>query len=140
MDGRCQEKTVAFAKKLFVADYIDNITQPGMDKILAGGPHVVAPDEFLPTLRDWVRRKADISAHGHGSAQVLITAHCGCAGNPVPYEEHLEHLRAAKESVAAWGLFQEVRTAVFDDSWNLAEVTPYTRDRHKKHPRQNWLG
>lgn len=122
MDGRCQEKTVAFAKELFGTDFIDTITEPGMDKVLAGGPHAAADDGFLPALRDWVKVKAGISANGHGSKAILITGHMQCAGNPVSYEEHLAHLRAAGELVQSWNLFGDVRLAAFGDDWELKEV------------------
>ncbi len=119
MDGRCQAKTVIFAKKLFKAQHVDTITEPGMDKVLAGGAHAVADKEFLPHLRKWIKRKALISAKGHGSKHVLITGHMSCAGNPVSYEEHIAHLTAAKKSVGKWKLFEKIHVAVFDEKWML---------------------
>jgi hypothetical protein len=111
MDGRCQEKTIAYAKDIFGADFVDSITEPGMDKLLAKGERA-----------DWIKSKAEISAKGHGSMHALITGHCSCAGNPVSYEEHLADLSAAKDAVMEWGLFGDIRTAVFGEDWQLTAI------------------
>ncbi|HUQ30254.1 MAG TPA: carbonic anhydrase [Candidatus Paceibacterota bacterium] len=122
MDGRCQEKTIAYAKKLFGVDHIDTITEPGMDKILAGGTHAAATEEFLPQLREWIQKKTSISAKGHGSTQVLVTGHCSCAGNPVDFDQHTKDIKAAIETVHGWNLFIEIKGAAFDEQWEIKEM------------------
>ena len=41
MDGRTQEPIISWAKKAFEVDYVDAITEPGPDKILAEGPDIL---------------------------------------------------------------------------------------------------
>ena len=118
MDGRTQEKALAYAKQLFGTDYVDMITEPGMDGLLAGSHSVVETDEILSRV-EWIRAKADISANGHGSSQVVIFGHCGCAGNQVDINGHKEHLAKAKEAVQQWGLFKDVRTALFNEEFEI---------------------
>ncbi len=123
MDGRCQEKTVAFAKDLFGGEYVDTITEPGINGLLADGAHYgAASEELRMSLKDWVRAKAAISANGHGSKSILITGHLQCAGNPVSRDEHVAHLKEAADLVRSWGLFDDIRTAQFGDDWELALV------------------
>ena len=121
MDGRCQEKALAYAKNLFGADHIDMITEPGKDGLLAGTHSVVETDEILAKV-EWIRQKAEISAKGHGSKQVVIFGHCECAGNQVGLAEHKDHLRMAKKTVEGWGLFEEVHTAVFNENFEIEPV------------------
>lgn len=121
MDGRTQEKAVQYAKELTGAEHIDMITEPGKDGLLAGMHSVVQPDEILARV-EWIRAKAEISAKGHGSKQVVIFGHCECAGNQVGLEEHKEHLREAKKTVEGWGLFDEVHTAVFNEEFEVEKV------------------
>lgn len=120
MDGRCQQKTYALATELFGADAIDTVTEPGMNGILAGKPHPVFPESDMPTVLENIRRKAEISAKGHGSTSCLITAHCECAGNPGELSMHEEDLVRAKETVLGWGLFERVEIAAFDEGWDVS--------------------
>ncbi len=121
MDGRCQEKAYMFAQQASGADFIDMITEPGIDGLLSG-THSVVSAEDIPGKISWIRAKAEISAKGHGSKQCVIFGHCGCAGNQVTFEEHRAHLLAALEKVRGWGLFDEVRAAAFTEDWTLEEV------------------
>ncbi len=124
MDGPCQRKVLQFVDAEYGSDCEpDTITEPGLDKVLAGGLHAVASADFLPRLREWVRTKAGVSANGHGSREALIVGHCGCAGNPVSYAEHLAHLHAARTTVQDWDLFPNgVRVLAFNDRWELREI------------------
>lgn len=121
MDGRTQEKALAYTKQLFGTDYVDMITEPGKDGLLAGVHSVVEMDEILSKV-EWIRAKADISANGHGSKQVVIFGHCGCAGFVADLEGHKKHLKEARKTVEEWGLFEEVRTAVFDENFEVHPV------------------
>ncbi|MBA3789299.1 hypothetical protein H0X32_02810 [Patescibacteria group bacterium] len=123
MDGRCQEKALAYTKNLFENEAnVDMITEPGIDGLLAGTHSVVGPEE-IPARIEWIRAKAEISAKGHGSTQVMIFGHCGCAGNKVELDGHKEHLRLAKKTVEGWGLFKEVQIAVFNEAFEVEPVS-----------------
>lgn len=121
MDGRCQEKGLAYAKQLFGTEYVDSITEPGIDGILAGA-HDVVEAQNMSKVQEWIRVKADISANGHGSSQVIIFGHCGCAGVVTDLEGHKGHLREAKKTIEGWGLFKEIHLAVFDEHFDIQKV------------------
>lgn len=95
MDGRTQEPVISWMKIFCGAHYVNTITEPGPDGILAHGP---------AELIQSIRRRVEISVNAHGSKVVAVVAHGDCAGNPVSREEHLTHLAAALERVAGWGL------------------------------------
>jgi hypothetical protein len=121
MDGRCQEKALAYAKNLFGTDFVDSITEPGIDGILSGHHSVLKADE-LPAAIEWVKAKAGISAKGHGSKKCLIVGHCECAGNQTGFEEHQQHIMEAKATIEGWELFDEVHMAVFNPDWEIVEM------------------
>lgn len=122
MDGRCQAKASEYARNLFGAVHIDTVTEPGIDGILGGAAHPVFTSEELGLVRSLIEKKATVSAKGHGATQCLILGHNSCAGNPVEHEEHIFHLKNARNEVASWGLFNEIQLAVFDRNWNIAPI------------------
>ena len=95
MDGRVQRPVTEWLQKTFGVDYVDMITEPSPNKILAGRE---------PGATDSIRRRVDISVRVHGSQVVALVAHAECAGNPVPKSENLQHLREGIEAIRAWGL------------------------------------
>lgn len=95
MDGRTQEPIIYWAKKTFEVDYVDAITEPGPDKILAEGPD---------TLVESIKNRVMISVNKHGSQNVIVVSHHDCAGNPVSKEEHLDQLKKSVDVISSWEL------------------------------------
>jgi hypothetical protein len=95
IDGRVQRPVSDWMKMMFLARYVDTITEPGPDKVLTQGPR-----ESVESIR----RNVALSANAHGSRAVAIAGHHDCAANPVSKEEHLRLIRKAVEVVASWGL------------------------------------
>jgi len=95
MDGRTQEPIIYWAKKTFDVDYVDAITEPGPDKILAEGSD---------TLVESIKNRVMISVNKHGSQNVIVISHHDCAGNPVSKKEHLEQLRKSVDIISSWEL------------------------------------
>jgi carbonic anhydrase len=86
MDGRIQTRTIDQLMTRFGARHIDNITTTGAVRHLAGT--VTATGEGL-------LESLTVSINAHGTTQVAIVAHAGCAGNPVPDAEQKTQLRNA---------------------------------------------
>ncbi len=95
MDGRTQDPVSIWIKEKFGVEYVDAITEPGPDKILA--------DRTSP-LVDSIKARVDISVNGHGSKNIVIVSHDKCAGNPVSKAEHLAHLKKAMDTLKSWDL------------------------------------
>ncbi len=113
MDGRTQEPALKWIKEKFGVDYVDNITEPGPDKILAQG--------IQPNL-DSIKARAMISVYKHGSRNIVIVAHHDCAGNPVCKKEHADMVHKAVEVVRSWGLPASVQSVWIDRNWHVKEI------------------
>ena len=83
MDGRIQHAVVDWGRREFGVDYVDMVTLPGADRILA------------TDRRGRLRMAADVevSRQAHGSRQLVVASHADCAGNAVPDEEHQQMVR-----------------------------------------------
>lgn len=96
MDGRVQLPVINWMKENLSVDYVDMITEPGPDRILAEGSSFAAVDS--------IRTRVLISVDKHGSDTILMVSHGDCAGNPVSREEHEEHLRRSIARIESWRL------------------------------------
>jgi len=105
MDGRIQTRTLDQVMTRFGVRYVDNITATGAVKNFDGG---VTPtgEGLLDSLT--------ISKKAHGTNQVALVAHAGCAGNPVPDSKQKEQLRHARNVVAERFPEMEVIALFFD--------------------------
>lgn len=83
MDGRIQHAVVDWARREFAVDYVDMVTVPGVDRILA--------TDRRGCLR--VVSDLEMSRQAHGSRHVVVASHADCAGNPVPDVEHERMVR-----------------------------------------------
>jgi hypothetical protein len=95
IDGRAQLPVIAWVREMVSLDYVDMITEPGADGLLALRP---AAAEQL------VRPKVTLSLERHASPIVVIAAHYDCLGNPVTEAEHREHLKRAIDLLQSWHL------------------------------------
>jgi len=114
IDGRLQEPVARWLKDTYHLDYVDVITEPGADKLLATGDA-----EALAG----VRAKVEISIGLHGSTLVAIAGHHDCAANPVTAEEHQEHIRAALRTLRFWNIPTTIIGLWVDDQWQVHEVS-----------------
>ena len=113
MDGRTQEPIISWAKKTFEVDYVDAITEPGPDKILAGGPDA---------LVESIRNRVMISVNKHGSQNVIIVSHHDCAGNPVSKEEHLDQLKKSVDVISSWKLGVKTIGVWIGEDWKVNKL------------------
>jgi carbonic anhydrase len=84
MDGRVQLPVINWLKENLAVDYVDMITEPGPDKMLAEG---------AGAAQDSIKSRVLISVNKHGSDTILVAAHHDCAGNPVARAQHEMHVR-----------------------------------------------
>ena len=117
MDGRVQDAVAIFLRKKLGVDYVDAITEPGPDLILAENTDAAVVVN--------IKKRVGISLEKHGAKTVAIVAHADCAGNPVTKEEHLDQLQRAKETVANFGFEVEIILVWVDlinGNWVAEEV------------------
>ncbi|MCF8302043.1 MAG: hypothetical protein K9I94_02110 [Bacteroidales bacterium] len=87
MDGRVQLPVNEYLKKRYQVDYIDMITEPGPNGILAKMEN--------QTLISSIEGRINISVEKHASKGIAVIGHHDCAGNPVDKEEQNKHTRQA---------------------------------------------
>jgi hypothetical protein len=114
MDGRTQTPIAEFLKIRWGVDYIDMITEPGPNRILADGLDHAAIES--------IRRRVDVSKIHHGSRRIAIVGHHACAGNPADRDTQISHIRAAIDRVRSWGIWDEIIGLWVDESWAVQEV------------------
>lgn len=91
MDGRVQDAGNDFMKKTFNVDYVDVITEPGPNKILA--------DNSLEQIVKNIFNRVDVSVFSHGSNVIAIAGHYDCAGNPADKQTQDIQTTAAVELI-----------------------------------------
>lgn len=112
IDGRIQGPISDWIKTNYGTDYVDTITEPGLDKRIS---------EF-PEIADELRKKAVISIRAHKSRLVVVSGHAKCAGNPVTDEEHKIHITKGVQVVKAWDLGVDVVGVWVDQNWQVNPV------------------
>lgn len=81
-------------KENFKVDYVDLITEPGMDKVLSEGPWIEV---------ERIRDNLEISINAHDSHQVAVVGHFDCAANPVTICKHIQDIVKSTDTVKSWG-------------------------------------
>jgi hypothetical protein len=95
-------------------DYVDMITEPGPDRLLAEAKDLTACAS--------IRRRFKISINRHRSSLVAIAGHYDCAGNPSGKETQLEQILTAIKTLKSWNFEVEVIGLWVDESWEIHEV------------------
>jgi hypothetical protein len=114
MDGRTQVPVNQYLKKKYEVDYVDTITQPGPNKILAEGND----DAALGVIK----KMLEISIFGHDSRHIAIVGHADCAGNPADQQIQINQIEEAVARVKSWGFDAEIIGLWLDEDWVVSEV------------------
>ena len=114
MDGRVQDAVEKYMQKNYGVDYVDMVTEPGPNKILA--------DNSEKAVIENIKKRVEISVHHHGSKVVAIVGHFGCAGNPTEKEEQIKHLQVAKKTVESFNFPVEIILLWVDGDWRTVEL------------------
>jgi carbonic anhydrase-like protein len=111
MDGRIQIPLINWIKENFSVDYVDTITEPGIDKKVADN-----------TDLESIKTKVGISINKHESELIVVSGHYDCAGNPVSNEEHITQIKKGIEVISSWNLGVKVVGVWVDDTWKINTV------------------
>jgi hypothetical protein len=114
MDGRVQLPVIDWMKKYSTADFVDMITEPGPNKILAENHEI--------GLIHSLKKRVEISVVKHASTQIAIIGHFDCAGNPVNKETQLSQIKAAIHTIQSWGFQIPVIGLWVDDNWTVHKI------------------
>ncbi len=89
IDGRAQLPVINWITENYQVDYVDMITEPGMNGLLA--------DEDVNV--DEIMRKVDISRKVHNTHEIFVVGHFDCAANPVDKKTHHKHILRAVQRI-----------------------------------------
>ena len=114
MDGRVQHPVTEFLKARFGVNFVDKVTEPGPNRILAEGTDTHA----LASIEKRVR----ISIEAHQSVGIAVIGHHDCAGNPSPENEQERDTRAAVAVVQK--IFPNIPVIGLwvDANWQVSEL------------------
>ncbi|MFB5598148.1 MAG: carbonic anhydrase [Nitrosopumilaceae archaeon] len=111
MDGRIQVPLISWIKENNSVDYVDTITEPGVDKL--------ATDAYAV---EKIKSKVMISINAHGSNLVVISGHHDCAGNSVTKDEHLVQIKKWVDVINSWNLGIQIIGTWVNDRWQIEKI------------------
>ena len=112
MDGRIQLSMNDWIKKNYSVDYVDTITEPGVDKKICQSIDV-----------EQIKSKAEISIHKHKSGVIVVSGHHDCAGNPVSKEEHISQIKQDIQIIKSWNFDVPVVGIWFNENWDVEKIS-----------------
>ena len=136
ISGRVQLPVITYMKNTYGVDYVDMITAPGVNKLLAEGIYL--------TTTELIKKSADISVNGHGSRLIAIVGHHDCLGNPAANDVQWKQTLTAVRTVDSWAFNARVIGLWVDKTWRVSEVKDetknsplasrsFTEDSHDRH-------
>jgi hypothetical protein len=114
MDGRVQLPVIEYIKAEYGVDFVDKITLPGANRMLAEGGHEAELEA--------VKKRLVISIDIHGSKLIAVAGHHDCAGNPADRETQTAHTLAAIDLVRSWYPDLEIIGLWINESWEVERI------------------
>ena len=111
MDGRVQLPVVHWIKEQHRVDFVDVITEAGMDAVLAN------QDDIHEILRS-----IDISVNINGSTKLFVVGHFDCRGNPADQNTHHHQIISAVKRLKERWRRHEVSGLWVNDHWQVEIV------------------
>jgi len=113
MDGRVQLPVIEWIKGDSKAKYVDMVTEPGMDGILAD------MDRPVKQITDKIRFSID----RNNASAVFIVGHHDCRGNPVEGSVHNVQIIAGVKRLKAEFPNMPVHGLWVDRAWQVSRLT-----------------
>lgn len=115
MDGRAQLPVIEYLQERFNVDYVDSITEPGPNLILAQQNDINIVESIFNRLK--------ISIDHHASVGIAVAGHYNCAGNPVPKELQTLHTFDAIRYIKRRYSDLEIIGLRIDENWKVSELS-----------------
>jgi hypothetical protein len=114
MDGRVQLPVIEYLKRRFGTEYVDVVTEPGPNLILARQSN----HDLVASIFERIK----ISVEHHHSIGIAIAGHFDCAGNPASKEAQILHIKDAIALVQ--GRYSQIETIGLwvDENWEVNEL------------------
>jgi len=112
IDGRVQAPVAEWMKLHAHVQYVDMITEPGVDKVLTEGG-LNKTSAIVEKLR--------ISIEAHESKAVAVVGHFDCAANPVSFDEQKSQIEESVNTIKSWGVNIRV-IGLYVNEWSAIDV------------------
>ena len=112
IDGRVQGPVTEWMKLHAQVQYVDMITEPGVDKVISTG---------VVQKTGPIAEKLRISIDAHGTRVVAVVGHFDCAANPVSVEEHKVQVEDCVAIIRTWDASLRV-IGLYVNEWNAIDV------------------
>jgi hypothetical protein len=112
MDGRVQLPVLSWIKENYPVDFVDVITEAGMDGVLASQKDISE-----------IQRSIRVSVDINHSLRLFVIGHHDCRGNPVDKDRHRVEITAAVERLKPVWPAQEVVGLWVNDRWQVERVS-----------------
>jgi len=96
IDGRVQEPVIKYIKVTHKVDFIDMVTEPGVNKVLS--------DNVDKSVIASIKRKVELSILRNLSRTILVAGHYDCKANPAGEEEQKRQIADAVVLIKKWSL------------------------------------
>lgn len=114
MDGRVQVPIIKYITKKYEVEYIDMITEPGPNKILA--------ENTEHKTIDSIKERVKLSIDNHDSDLIAIVGHYDCAGNPAEEEKQMEDIKLAVKNLKLWNLDAKIIGLYVNEEWKVKKI------------------
>ena len=111
MDGRVQLPDLTWIKANYPVDFVDVITEAGMDGVLAKQEDI---SEVLRSIK--------VSVNLNKSTRLFIVGHYDCRGNPAEEQQHREEIIAAVDRLKPLWPAQEIIGLWVSGRWQVELV------------------
>jgi len=112
IDGRAQLPVIQWIRKSYDIDYVDMITEPGMNGLLAAENSDI----------ERILRITDVSLKRSKSNTVFIVGHYDCLGNSVEDETHKKHICTAAQRLKNLKPFCQILGLWLSKEWLVEKI------------------
>lgn len=111
MDGRVQLPVLEWIKAHYPVDFVDVITEAGMDG------HLAKNDDLSRVLQS-----IKISTEVNNSTRLFVVGHYDCRGNPVDEARHRRDISGAVERLKPLCTVRAIAGLWVNDRWQVEQV------------------
>ena len=111
MDGRVQLPVITWIKANYPVDFVDVITEAGMDGVLAQQEDI---SEILRSIK--------VSVNLNQSTRIFVVGHYDCRGNPIDENLHRQEVKDAVKRLKPLWPSQEIAGLWVNRQWQVELV------------------
>ena len=114
MDGRIQLPVIRYLQTRFHAKYVDLITEPG--------PNLILARQADTDLVNSILARTHISVSNHHSIGLAVIGHFDCAGNPATKDEQILQIEESVNFIRQRYKKLEIIGLWVDENWEVHEI------------------